>query len=310
MIARTACFVAMSMFCSSSLSADATYAWFEEPSGEYRTYELRGGRVVRRHEGALVSVEAELVSLRIETVSADAWDCDYDTMTESRSSRRVHGQRLVAVGPTTSRTLLGASNIDLNTFVFDEIRLIASIGPFLAVERQTDYFSVCSVHGSPSRLFFWFDLRDGSQRDVDGDGHADVRVPAGLESQLAEVELQLRRELRKAQQTHAPTRADTTSLEPFYVEGVVPRRVGDRWAARVHVALGAPYAWSRGPSAYAISESFDAPTLASWLATEWTVIPPEVMRLVRRRPRARFGGVSPAPPRNTEPHGRAPDVRR
>jgi hypothetical protein len=241
-----------------------------------------------------VAVENELVELSVERVSADAWMCDRETMQESRvPGRRVHGLRLIATRRTRSQTLLDSTEIHGQEHVVDEIIIHGSLGPFVSVERRADYFTVCSAHPSPVRMFFWFDLRDGSRLDVDPNGRLNVQVPSGAESQLAEAERRLRSEFRQAIIDSGEDPDEWARQgEPFSVEGVVPRLDRDHWAARVHVALGVPYAWSRGPTAYQMVAEFDVPELASWIPDELTRIPEEVMRFARRRPRSRLGGVS------------------
>lgn len=276
-----------------SSEEEVTLAWFEGSRGTYRTYELHEGRVTRRRTGLFVAVENELIEIQIERVSTAAWTCDHETMVESRvPGRRVHGLRLIAARGTTSQVLLDSGEMEGNEHVADEIILHGSLGPFLSVERRTDDFPVCSAHPSTSRSFFWFDLRDGSQLDVDANGGIAVALPAETESQLTAAEQRLRAEFRQAIVDSGSAAEDWEHGAPFWVDGVVPRLEGDRWAARVYVALGVPYAWSEGPAAYQRVTEFDVPHLASWMPEQLTTIPSPIARFARNHRNLRFGGLS------------------
>lgn len=280
----------LSLFSAPSLAqrGSSVQAWFQARDGQFRTYEFREGRRTRR-DGLFIRAGDSEVELVIETVSADAWDCE--SFVEVQTERRVHGLRLVAVRGTDREVLLEWP-IEFNTWVDDEIIIHGSMGPFVSVERRADYGAVCSAHAFPLRTFHWFDLRDGGERDRDEVGHIEVEAPPGCDAQLAESEQQLWSEYRRAVSESGMSTDGSRAYGGFVVEGVVPRLDNGRWRARVHVALGVPYAWTRGYSHNQIESHFDVANLASWIPEPLTQIPRVVSRFDERHPGIRFGGVS------------------
>lgn len=265
-------------------------AWFQARDGRFRTYEYRDGHRTRR-EGLFIQAGDSEVELVIETVSADAWDCNSGDM-EVPTTRRVQGLRLVAVRGASRQVLLD-SPIEGNTWVDDEFIIHGSIGPFVSVERRADYGAVCSLHPYQTRIFHWFDLRDGAERDRNEVGQLDVEVPPGCEAELVEQERRLLGQyLADVVQSESDPAEWVLHQGPFYAEGVVPRLDNGRWRARVHVALGVPYAWTRGYSHNQIESNFDVANLASWIPEPLTQIPRVVSRFDERHPGIRFGGVS------------------
>lgn len=139
----------------------------EEPS----TSEVcDGDREARPSEpGTALLIDGVRRSLVVREVQADAWTCDFDRAPSARPEpgTAVVGRTLELQGEDGRvTTLLALPELDELEELVDEIEVLTTLGPYLAVCRSTSTRHACGAHAYRQVTYPWFDLRTGEVFDL------------------------------------------------------------------------------------------------------------------------------------------------
>ncbi|MEZ4337365.1 MAG: hypothetical protein R3B82_12145 [Sandaracinaceae bacterium] len=253
--------------------------WIHTPTGE-RTFVVGRDGTGRWVDGVQVLVDGAMVELLVEAVPVPHLRCEDDRL--DLGAPPVTFLRLVALRGAERQVLLDAPHEGPTNAANDRIVVRASLGPYVAVERRL-WQHACGAHGSGSRSVTWLDLRTGAPVAVDASG---LPVdPGRLEADLRE---RYRLALEASQSD--PSRW-LPNGGPFEIAGVMPTFDGGRWQSEIVSRYGVPYAWSEGPTSYAIEATTTIDALPA-LVRPHAVVPPEVLSYLRAHPSVRLGGVS------------------
>lgn len=269
------------------------WAWVHAANGpmSYRIAS-EGGRVRVEEErrGVHVAVERRgvwtrppTVEVRVIEVRMPAWRCNSspapgEPMEVEDPTSQIVTRRLEVVRDGTAHVLLPADmEVAAYNELDDQIRVLATVGPYLFVERLVWCLPLCGTHGYAAAQRRVFDLRTLEEVDLLAElppapaalAHACARLQGAVSAALLST--------------------DSAYATDCRLAGLTPRLRGGHFEVLYHLSRAAPYAVG-GPR-YAIESQFRGGRLGPRFARH-DVLPDIVRRFLGGRTHVVFGGFS------------------